>query len=133
MGRPSLYTDAILAEICERLSNGETLADICRDDHMPAYGTVMDWQAEKENVSRDILRAREIGFDVIASRTRHTARGKGDSTDDVQRDKLIIDTDLKLLAKWSKRYAEKLMNEHTGGVTITQIERRVVDTQHTDA
>jgi hypothetical protein len=38
-----------------------------------------------------------------------TARGKGDSTGEVQRDKLIVETDLKLLAKWSpKRYGDKV-------------------------
>jgi hypothetical protein len=46
---------------------------------------------------------------VIAARTRETARGFGDSSGDVQRDKLIIETDLKLLAKWDpKRYGDRL-------------------------
>jgi hypothetical protein len=65
-----------------------------------------------EEVSAAIARARVIGHDAIAARARQTARGKtddegGDSTGDVQRDKLIIETDLKLLAKWDpKRYGD---------------------------
>lgn len=107
-GRPTVFSDEVLQEICERLSTGETLAEICRSEGMPGYGTVMVWQREKPEVDANIARARELGYDVIAARTRQTARGMGDSTQDVQRDKLIIDTDLKLLAKWSKRYCDKL-------------------------
>lgn len=59
--------------------------------------------------SADIARARLDGFDAIARRARLTARGKGDSSGDVQRDKLIVETDLKLLAKWDpKRYGDRI-------------------------
>lgn len=96
-------------EIILRLSEGEPLAVICRDDHMPADRTVRRWQDEDGEFASAIARAREAGFDAIAVKLRETARGKGESTSDVQRDKLIIDTDLKLLAKWDpKRYGEKL-------------------------
>lgn len=37
----------------------------------------------------------------------------GDSTGDVRRDRLIVDTDLKLLAKWDpKRYGESFQLRH---------------------
>lgn len=112
-GRPSSYTEALAEEICERLSRGEPLAIICRDEHMPAYRTVYGWIDAHEDFSANIAHARKDGHDAIAARLRMTARGKteedgGDSSGDVQRDKLIIDTDLKLLAKWDPRYREKL-------------------------
>ena len=107
MGRPSLYTPELAKEIAERLSNGEPLAQICRDDHMPAVRTVSHWKEADDSFKADFACAREEGHDAIASRLRETARGEGESTDDVQRDKLIIDTDLKLLAKWDKRYADR--------------------------
>lgn len=119
-GRPSLYTDKILEEIVTRLSNGEPLAQICRSDNMPAYRTVWEWQQNNEEVSKGIAHAREEGEDVIAANTRLIARGIGESTNDVQRDKLIIETDLKLLAKWNpKKYGEhkQLEINHTGAVT----------------
>lgn len=110
MARPSKYTPELVNEICSRLSKGEPLAVICRDDHMPDPSTIHDWTngsvASAEDISRDIARARESGFDTIAHDVRSTARGLGESTGDVQRDKLIIETDLKLLAKWSKRYSD---------------------------
>ena len=113
-GRPSKYSKAIAQEITDRLSAGEPLAQICRDDHMPAWRTVYDWEHSQEGFSADIARAREHGYDVIACRLRDTARGDGDSKDDVQRDKLIVETDLKLLAKWSKRYGDRTHHELTG-------------------
>jgi hypothetical protein len=109
MGRPSLYTPELVATIAERLATGEPLAAICRDAGMPHPSTVRDWMAAHEDVSRVIARAREDGFDAIAAGVRQIARGTGESTSDVQRDKLIIDTDIKLLAKWDpKRYGERM-------------------------
>lgn len=113
-GRPSLYTPELAEEIVERLSNGEPLAVICRDAHMPSDDTVRNWAASNEELSRAIAHAREVGGDVIAWRARQTLRGKGpdeggESTGDVQRDKAIAEFDLKLLAKWNpKRYGDKL-------------------------
>lgn len=99
-------------EIRERIiagiSEGIPLAVICREDGMPCDDTVRNWADEDERFARDIARARECGFDQIAHRLRSTSRGKGESTGDVVRDKLIIDTDLKLLAKWDpKRYGDR--------------------------
>ncbi len=39
-GRPSLYTEALAADICRRLAEGETLRAICRDKAMPDKATV---------------------------------------------------------------------------------------------
>jgi len=113
MGIKTTATPEAKQEILQRLSTGEPLADICRSDHMPAVRTVSAWKAADPEFDADFARAREDGHDAIASRLRHTARGTGESSGDVQRDKLIIETDLKLLAKWDKRYSDKL--KHVGG------------------
>ena len=116
MGRPTDFTEEIAQEIVGRLSKGEPLASICRDDGMPAVRTVSDWKKAHAAFSADFASAREEGFDIIAMRARRTLRGLtepddpvgGESTGDVQRDKAIADYDLKLLAKWSKRYSDKV-------------------------
>lgn len=119
MGRPSTYSPEVVEAICERLSAGEPLAAICRDEGMPAARTVYDWMEARPEVSTAFARAREEGEDAITIRARQTARGKGtdqggDSTGDVQRDKLIIDLDLKLLAKWNpKKWGDKTTAELT--------------------
>ncbi|MGV0950103.1 MAG: hypothetical protein ACOYB3_05480 [Azonexus sp.] len=43
VGRPSLYTPAIAAEILDRLAAGESLRSICRAAHLPAESTVRGW------------------------------------------------------------------------------------------
>jgi hypothetical protein len=109
MGRHSKYTDDLAQRIVAGLSDGVPLTQICAADDMPTDDTVRDWAKVNAEFAADIARAREAGHDAIAYRARLTARGEGDSTKDVQRDKLIIDTDLKLLAKWNpKRYGDKV-------------------------
>lgn len=124
MGRPSDFTSEIANEICERLSKGEPLASICRDDHMPAVRTVSDWKARDESFSADFACAREAGFDQIAMDCLHIADdtshdtklvgAKGEErevadTEWISRSKLRVDTRLKLLAKWDpKRYGDKV-------------------------
>ena len=113
-GRPTKYTPELMRSIVDGLSEGQPLAVICRREGYPHPSTVRDWMAADEEISRDIARGRELGWDEIAHRARLTARGEGDSKQDVQRDKLIIETDLKLLAKWDKRYGDKVTQEISG-------------------
>jgi hypothetical protein len=119
-GRPSTYTEELAAEICARLSKGEPLAQICRDEHMPAVRTVSDWKTAHETFSADFGRARDDGYDVIAAEcldiadetsndTLYTEHGDRPNTEWISRSKLRIETRLKLLAKWDpRRYGEKL-------------------------
>jgi hypothetical protein len=114
-GRPSKFTEVLAKRIIAGLSNGTPLTIICQDAAMPCDDTVRAWTKIDPDFSRDIAGARDAGFDRIATRIRETARERGDSTGDVQRDKLIIETDLKLLAKWDpKRYGERMATEISG-------------------
>lgn len=137
-GKPDLFTQTRADDICRRLSEGEPLVWICRDEGMPAKRTVSDWRKRFPEFKEAMREARKDGYDVIAARLRGTARGLdgglvGDSTGDVQRDKLIIDTDLKLLAKWdSERYGDKMKisgdrKNPIGGMTMEQIDARLAE------
>ena len=119
--------DAIIKEVLERLSKGEPLAQICRDDFMCEQSTWRKWCDADENLAIAYARAREDGFDQIAlecldiadetSRdTKKTADGVDVCNSEwISRSKLRVETRLKLLAKWDpKRYGDKLQNEHTG-------------------
>jgi hypothetical protein len=139
LGRPSTFTQEIADEICERLSKGEPLAAICRDDRMPAYRTVYDWQANDEQFSANIARAREAGFDQIAIDALNIADAthsdtirdpesgsERPNTEWITRSRLRVETRLKLLAKWDpKRYGDRQLlgsdpdNPLPAGVTVS--------------
>jgi hypothetical protein len=131
MGRPSLETPETKAIILERIANGEPLAQICRDTDMPCMSAVNNWRRSDAGFDGDFARAREAGHDVIAAGTRDVARGGAGSSGDVQRDRLIVETDLKLLAKWDKRYSDKV--KHVGGdegdnpIAFTGFKRQFID------
>lgn len=129
MGNPTKFTE----ELFERMlslhageESGEpmTIEDICRMPGMPPTRTFYGWFDYWPELEPRFRAARKVAMDGVASRMRRTARGKdpehgGDSTNDVQRDKLIVDLDLKLLAKWdTARYGDRVQTEHSGQVSI---------------
>lgn len=140
MGRPSLFTEHLAEEICDRLSTGTPLTVICHDAHMPSDDTVRNWAVNNPELSRAIARARRVGYDRIAVRGQATLRGLGpelggESTGDVIRDKAIADYDLKLLAKWDpKGYGDLRRVEMTGadGGAIQTEHRQVLDITQLD-
>ncbi len=62
----SLFDPELVTAICARLSTGEPLAQICRDEGMPDPSTVWRWAEKDAETSQAIARAREDGFDQIA-------------------------------------------------------------------
>lgn len=117
MAPRSTYNAKDAAEIAERLSKGEPLTHICRDNWLPCDDTVRAWASENPEFGRAIARAREAGFDAIAHDALTIA---DDKTGDHNRDRLRVDTRLKLLAKWDpKRYGDKIDHSVQGDVTVT--------------
>ena len=64
VGRPlpglEVYTPEIVAEMCERIMDGEALGHICRDTHMPARKTVYIWLRDKPEFYEKYLQAKRI-------------------------------------------------------------------------
>ena len=59
-GRPTVYTEAIAVEICDRLAKGESLRRICEDDHLPIEGAVRMWVVmDREGFYTRYMQARE--------------------------------------------------------------------------
>lgn len=146
MGQKGKYTEALAAEICERMSNGEPLRAICRDEHMPSWGAVYAWMVEREEFAQRIARARELGADAIAEEalriadtplegveTEEDADGKVKSTkrgDMLGHRKLQIETRLKLLAKWSpKKYGDRTVvaGDPENPLVVEAVERVIID------
>ncbi len=112
MARPSDYSPELAAQICQRISEGESLRAICRDETMPATSTVCLWLTKYAEFSEQYARAREAQADALAEEVLEIA---DDKTGDAQRDRLRFDA-----RKWyagkvaPKKYGDKVTNEHTG-------------------
>lgn len=94
LGRPSLYTEEVVDEICARLSAGESLLHICRDDHLPAESTVRGWANDDVNgFFAKYSRARDLGLDHLAEETIEIADdGRNDTcVDDEGNEQVNID------------------------------------------
>jgi hypothetical protein len=123
-GRPSNYSPEIARIICEQLSEGIPLRQICRENEgFPAWRTVYDWMGRDEALSASISRARDIGYDAIAEECLQIAdtiefgqkqvmtdEGTATTVEDMLgHRKLRIETRLKLLAKFHPtKYGDKL-------------------------
>jgi transposase-like protein len=83
-GRPSEFTQEIADAICERLAEGASLAEICREDGMPAQRTVFQWLTKHESFAHDYARAREAqadaDADAIGDMAAQVRRGELDPT-----------------------------------------------------
>lgn len=119
-------TALIKDEICRRISGGETLRSICREDDKPTWVTIYRWLELDADFKLRFTHARDLGFDAIAEEALEIADTpiEGVKTElgpmgakEVREDmlghrKLQIDTRLKLLAKWSpKKYGDRI--DHT--------------------
>ena len=74
-GRPTLYTEALATEICDRLAAGESLRSICAgDDRFPAESTVRRWDVDDvDGFSARYARARVFQADHYADKIVDTA------------------------------------------------------------
>lgn len=129
-GRPTVYTDKLGREICDRLADGESVRSICRDDHMPDEKQVRTWALNDQHpFSPQYARAREIGYARLAEEIIEIADDSSDdwlppenSDDDprlnheaVARSRLRVDTRKWLLSKMlPKMYGDKVTQEVTG-------------------
>lgn len=122
MGRPSKYTPELAAEICERLSDGEPLRQICREEYMPSWTSIYSWAAQDKELSDRIAQARKQGYDAIAEDCLNIAdtalMGEEETSsangltitrkDMLGHRKLQIETRLKLLSKWDpSKYGDR--------------------------
>lgn len=132
------YTPAIGAEICDRLSSGESLLSITKDLGIP-YKTAYNWETQIPEHGANSARAREIGCHAIAEDCVKIADTpeigvertiKADGTEEtregdmIQHRRLRVDTRMRLLGKWlPKVYGDKTQLEHSGTVSIADVLR----------
>jgi hypothetical protein len=118
-----------MAIVVQRLSGGETLKEIAKAWEVP-YGRFAQWIVEDRGRSEQYNGALKIWADslaqecvAIADEQGEVSKRDGTSYDpDVPRDKLRIETRLKLAGKWDRsRYGEATEVKHTGSVSLVAI------------
>lgn len=104
-GRPTIYNDELVSEICQRIADGESLRSICRDDHMPHKATVLLWVVDgKHSQFRDqYVHAREAAGFSHADEALELRHSVLDGTYDPQAARVALDA-----LKWgAERMAPK--------------------------
>lgn len=133
-GRPSDYTDDLVAAICGRLSDGEALSSICEAEDMPGLSTVYRWLQQRETFRELYARAREDQADTLADQILKIAdespelamldhgRNQGSLVVDgaaIQHQRLRIDARKWIASKLRpKKYGDKVDVEHAGTVIL---------------
>jgi hypothetical protein len=132
---PSADTN-VVDVICQRLVDGHSLREICRDEAMPSRSTVFRWLAKDEDFRRLYASARELQADVMVeeileiaddSRNDYVMRMIGEEAvevpdhEHINRSRLRIDARKWLMAKMApKKYGEKLELAHSGSIARAQ-------------
>ncbi|WP_375764222.1 terminase small subunit protein [Bradyrhizobium sp. Pha-3] len=125
-GRPTAYTPEIATVILQRLTEGQTLRAVCRDESLPSESTVRTWAMDnREGFGDRYKTAREIGYHAMADEVLELAddgrndwieqQGEGDQKiyklngEHVQRSRLRFDARRWLLSKaLPKIYGDKV-------------------------
>lgn len=129
-GRPTDYTPEIAAEICFRLTQGQSLRSIAKADDMPPRSVIHRWLLLHPEFADQYTRAKEVQADEMFDEILDIADSKqGDVTTDefgnekpnneyIQRSRLRVDTRKWYLSKvLPKKYGERIETHLTGGTT----------------
>lgn len=138
MSRTSSYTPELAQTIIERLSAGETLRAICRDDGMPHDRTVRGWVIDDhEGFAAPYMRARELGAHAMFDEAIEIADDGGNdwmqrndpnnpgwqaNGEHIQRSKLRLDQRRWALSKIvPKVFGDRLDLNHSGDINTRNL------------
>ncbi len=130
--KASPYKETI-EEVLFWIASGETLRAYCRQKNKPCYATIYSWMnfennPDSEEFSKRFACARERGAEMLAESVKEMMEepprmipGDQPRIDPgwVALQKAKADVTLKLLSKWSPRYADKLQAAVQGDVNLT--------------
>jgi hypothetical protein len=106
-GRPTLKTPELCKEICERMAEGETLTNICRDADMPAWTAVHDWKQADESFRQALTRAREQQAEVWAEEIMSISDDDLPTHEAIGRARLRMQSRQWLAGKYNPQFADK--------------------------
>lgn len=133
-GRPSKFTQAVALEICNRIAQGESLIQICRNsEHLPCKTTIINWllcgkykdfvvqytqarEAQMEHYSDEILEIADDGQnDWMERESKNGETFEVENHEVLNRSRLRVDARKWLMSKLApKKYGDKQTLEHSG-------------------
>ena len=127
-GRPTIFTKELADEILKRISEGESVRSITRNEEMPNASTVHAWVLDNDVFSKHYARAKDIGAETEAEELEEIAR----TEPDVQRARLIVDTKKWTMSKkLPRKYGDKL-DVTTAGEPIQQVTGMIIQKDNGD-
>lgn len=118
------YTRQLADEICVRIQLGETIQQICEDEHMPAKRTVYEWLKQYLDFQSAYRLAREEAAHIMADRILEIAKKVEDGEIAPDAGRVAIDAQ-----KWvagrrkPKMYGDRVEHEHSGVIEHEQVQR----------
>lgn len=118
-GRPTKYSEELVAKLCANLAKGRSLAKICKESWAPTVETVFQWIHSKPEFSERYARAKEESADYLADEIVEIAdqdpgelfTGGKDSAA-VNHQRLRVDARKWVAAKLKpKKYGERIQQE----------------------
>lgn len=113
MGKVTKVTPDLILDVCEDVANGKTLSAAAKERGVVASAIRYHLMKDAELFALS-ARAREAGCDALADECIEIADSP---TLDAAEKRIRIDTRIRLIGKWSKRYNDKLVVENTTTVT----------------
>ena len=117
-----LQFENLFATALDRLSLGHQLIDICDDDPRGIHpAEFLKWIKKDKTRYAEFKESQELAAEFLVYAALKAANGN-DSLNDSNRDKLIVDTSLKIAGAWSpKRYGKEqgMLSGGIGGGGIT--------------
>jgi len=114
-GRPTDYSNLLVSEICEQLSEGKSLRSICKAKKLPSCSTIFLWLSKYPEFSEQYARAREAQADYLVDEIIGIADEPVLSSEQVARNRLRVDARKWMAAKLRpKKYGDKIEHEIGG-------------------
>jgi len=130
MGRPSIYSEELKTRICEQLSNGVTLTEICKQADMPSFDTIWSWRRARADFSEEVAYAQRIGTHYLAD---DCIRIADDDTIDPAHKRVMVDVRMRLIGKWNQYYSDKQQVEVTGRIDVAPVNVSQLDYDQREA
>lgn len=116
-GRPTVYNEEVFDDICARISEGESLNKITREENYPAKITFYRWLRQNPELCTQYEASKKDRADTYADEIVDIADQKHLSGEEIAAAKLRIDARKWIACKLHPRnYGDKTALEHSGEI-----------------